>query len=75
MSDHMSKATPLGVLNQRMLHKRNKMIRRQPPFAWYLFLLPTLLGISVFMIYPLAESLRLSFTKGLMSGSLDWRIT
>lgn len=64
MSDHMPKATTLGVLDRRLLCNRNKIIRRQPTLAWYLFLLPTLLGIAVFMIYPLAESLRLSFTKG-----------
>lgn len=32
--------------------------------AWYVFLMPTLLGILLFMVYPLIESLRLSFTKG-----------
>ncbi|MEK3885165.1 sugar ABC transporter permease [Paenibacillus sp. PL2-23] len=31
---------------------------------WYVFLLPTLLGILFFTVYPLLESLRLSFTRG-----------
>lgn len=64
MSDHISKAAPFGVLDKRMLRKRSKTNRRQSSVAWYLFLLPTLLGIAVFMVYPLLESLRLSFTKG-----------
>lgn len=64
MSNHMSKATSLGVMDQRVLRRQSKVSRRQPTLAWYLFLLPTLLGIALFMIYPLAESLRLSFTKG-----------
>ncbi|TDQ42896.1 carbohydrate ABC transporter permease [Aureibacillus halotolerans] len=29
--------------------------------VWYLFLLPSLLGILLFMVYPILESLRLSF--------------
>jgi multiple sugar transport system permease protein len=32
-------------------------------WVWYLFLLPTFLGILLFMIYPVFESLRLSFFK------------
>ena len=31
--------------------------------AWYVFLLPTLLGMLLFMAYPVAASLRLSFFK------------
>jgi multiple sugar transport system permease protein len=31
--------------------------------AWYVFLLPTLLGVLLFMAYPVAASLRLSFFK------------
>ncbi|CAM4285724.1 carbohydrate ABC transporter permease [Paenibacillus tarimensis] len=38
--------------------------RRESHAVWYLFLLPTLLGILLFTLYPLAESLRLSFTRG-----------
>ncbi|KKI90061.1 sugar ABC transporter permease [Bacillus sp. SA1-12] len=30
-------------------------------FKWYLFLLPSFLGILLFMVYPVFESLRLSF--------------
>ncbi len=38
--------------------------RRESHAVWYVFLLPTLLGILVFTLYPLIESLRLSFTRG-----------
>lgn len=37
---------------------------RESHAVWYLFLLPTLLGILIFTVYPLIESLRLSFTRG-----------
>ncbi len=32
-------------------------------YIWYLFLLPTFLGIVLFMLYPVIESFRLSFFK------------
>ncbi|WP_328802851.1 carbohydrate ABC transporter permease [Saccharibacillus alkalitolerans] len=33
-------------------------------WVWFIFLLPTLLGIALFTVYPMIESFRLSFTKG-----------
>ncbi|MFM9277847.1 carbohydrate ABC transporter permease [Paenibacillus sp. p-8] len=38
--------------------------RRESHAVWYVFLLPTLLGILIFTLYPLIESLRLSFMRG-----------
>lgn len=32
-------------------------------YRWYLFLLPSLLGIAVFLVYPILSSFRLSFYK------------
>ncbi|WP_228551484.1 carbohydrate ABC transporter permease [Paenibacillus sp. B01] len=44
--------------------KRLIAARRESYAVWYVFLLPTLLGILFFTVYPLLESLRLSFTRG-----------
>ncbi|WP_373290951.1 carbohydrate ABC transporter permease [Saccharibacillus kuerlensis] len=33
-------------------------------WVWFIFLLPTLLGIALFTVYPMIESFRLSFTRG-----------
>ncbi len=38
-----------------------KLKRKNPGVIWYIFLLPTLLGILLFNLYPILESLRLSF--------------
>ncbi|WP_133581365.1 carbohydrate ABC transporter permease [Aureibacillus halotolerans] len=38
--------------------------RRESHAIWYVFLLPTIVGILLFTLYPLIESLRLSFTRG-----------
>ncbi|MBS4176148.1 carbohydrate ABC transporter permease [Lederbergia citrea] len=35
--------------------------RKHSQYIWYVFLAPTLLGILFFMVYPIFESLRLSF--------------
>lgn len=45
------------------LVKKTKKIssKKKSQYIWYLFLVPTLLGIAMFMIYPILESLRLSF--------------
>lgn len=59
----MSK-TVTAVLEQQASRKQQKVSRREPQLAWYVFLMPTLLGILLFMVYPLLESLRLSFVKG-----------
>lgn len=40
---------------------RNKAAKST--ITWYLFLLPTLLGIACFIIYPVFESFRLSFYR------------
>ncbi len=41
--------------------KLMKSRKRRSQLIWYLFLLPSFLGILLFMIYPIFESLRLSF--------------
>lgn len=51
-------------MKQGAVSKRRRKSKREPQMAWYVFLMPTLLGILLFMVYPLIESLRLSFTKG-----------
>ncbi|MFC4402994.1 carbohydrate ABC transporter permease [Gracilibacillus xinjiangensis] len=35
--------------------------KRKVEFSWYVFLLPSLIGILLFMVYPIVESFRLSF--------------
>lgn len=30
-------------------------------WIWYVFLIPTILGIAIFMVYPIIEAFRLSF--------------
>lgn len=49
-----------------MAHNKNARTaalakRKQTSFLWYLFLIPTILGIILFMVYPIAEAFRLSF--------------
>lgn len=41
--------------------KSLKRKRRNESFKWYIFLIPSFLGILLFMVYPVFESLRLSF--------------
>lgn len=41
--------------------RRNKAAKST--LTWYLFLLPTLLGIACFILYPVFESFRLSFYR------------
>ena len=43
--------------------KTMKQKKRKSQWTWYIFLIPSFLGILLFMIYPIAESLRLSFFK------------
>jgi len=38
-----------------------KSKKRRPQLTWYIFLIPSFLGILLFMVYPIFESLRLSF--------------
>ncbi|SHM56483.1 carbohydrate ABC transporter permease [Gracilibacillus kekensis] len=38
-----------------------KQKKRKATFTWYLFLLPSFIGILLFMVYPIVESFRLSF--------------
>ena len=41
-------------------------------FVWYLFLVPTLAGVVLFMAYPILEALRLSFFKS--NGTIEsWK--
>ncbi|WP_138224712.1 carbohydrate ABC transporter permease [Paenibacillus algicola] len=44
--------------------ERQPASRLESRAVWYVFLIPSLLGILLFTVYPLIESLRLSFTKG-----------
>lgn len=44
---------PMGSANKQQKRKRN--------LIWYAFLLPSFLGILLFMVYPIFESFRLSF--------------
>jgi multiple sugar transport system permease protein len=41
----------------------HKKVMFKNSLVWYVFLIPTLLGMLVFMTYPFLESLRLSFFK------------
>ncbi|MBU7592589.1 carbohydrate ABC transporter permease [Metabacillus halosaccharovorans] len=41
--------------------KLMKSKKRNSQWIWYIFLLPSFLGILLFMVYPIFESLRLSF--------------
>ena len=43
--------------------------RKRSQLIWYVFLLPVLLGVVLFMLYPVAESIRLSFYKS--NGSIE----
>ncbi|HWJ78246.1 MAG TPA: sugar ABC transporter permease [Niallia sp.] len=54
--------TPVSVnaITNAKVKKKNK---RNSQWAWYIFLLPSFLGIILFMAYPVIESLRLSFYK------------
>lgn len=40
-----------------------KKKNRREQLVWYLFLLPTIIGFVLFMLYPVLESFRLSFFK------------
>ncbi|RKL65561.1 sugar ABC transporter permease [Salipaludibacillus neizhouensis] len=46
--------TITGVKLTRLKNKRSQLV-------WYIFLIPSFLGILLFMVYPIFESLRLSF--------------
>ncbi|GIN69541.1 cytochrome c biogenesis protein [Bacillus sp. J14TS2] len=43
--------------------------RTDSSYVWYLFLIPSFLGIFLFMVYPILESLRLSFYQS--NGTLE----
>ncbi|MCU9614853.1 sugar ABC transporter permease [Caldibacillus lycopersici] len=43
--------------------KTTKQKKRTSQWIWYIFLIPSFLGIILFMAYPIVESLRLSFFK------------
>ncbi|GAE35219.1 carbohydrate ABC transporter permease [Halalkalibacter akibai] len=55
MSDIMPKVNTNVSLPVKKKSKNN--------YVWYIFLLPTFLGIALFMAYPIFESLRLSFYR------------
>ncbi|SFL69428.1 multiple sugar transport system permease protein [Gracilibacillus orientalis] len=40
-----------------------KSKKRKAAFTWYIFLLPSFIGILLFMVYPIMESFRLSFFR------------
>ncbi len=41
-------------------------------FNGYLFILPMLVGVLIFILYPMLASLYLSFTKGSLTGAAKW---
>lgn len=45
--------------SMKTIHRRAKLYK----LRWYLFMLPVLFGIAVFMVYPIIESFRMSFLK------------
>lgn len=48
----------------QLSYQRNKVTKRknkEQSYIWYLFLIPTFIGIILFMLYPVLESFRLSF--------------
>ena len=47
----------------RMIRSASTKHKLGDDLAWYVFLLPTFLGMLLFMAYPVAASLRLSFFK------------
>lgn len=51
------------------LGKQKKRSKREHYLVWYFFLLPTILGIVLFMLYPVLDSFRLSFFKS--NGTLE----
>lgn len=52
-------AAGTNVQNIKVLKKKKK--NKKSGKVWYIFLLPSFLGILLFMAYPIFESLRLSF--------------
>lgn len=50
---------PKPVLDHQVETIKQK--KRKSQITWYIFLLPSFLGILLFMVYPIFESLRLSF--------------
>lgn len=61
MKPHLTYKEPQGVLRQVGIWKKVKFSFKNHDIA-YLFILPTLLYLCVFQLYPLVESIRLSFT-------------
>ncbi|QTM99018.1 ABC transporter permease subunit [Sediminibacillus dalangtanensis] len=51
---------PAGTAQNGRLPARSTK-KTSSPLTWYIFLIPSFLGILLFMIYPIFESLRLSF--------------
>lgn len=49
--------------NPQAALRRKQGPRRESTLVWWVLLLPTLLGIVLFMLYPVVESFRLSFFK------------
>lgn len=56
-------ATQSVNTNTHTESKTMKQKKRSSQWTWYIFLIPSFLGILLFMVYPIAESLRLSFFK------------
>jgi multiple sugar transport system permease protein len=56
-------ATPSVNTNTHTDSKTMKQKKRSSQWTWYIFLIPSFVGILLFMVYPIAESLRLSFFK------------
>lgn len=56
-------ATQSVNTNTQTESKTMKQKKRNSQWIWYIFLIPSFVGILLFMVYPIAESLRLSFFK------------
>ncbi|AYV69805.1 sugar ABC transporter permease [Niallia circulans] len=60
MEDNHVTATETSMYMEAAKKKKK---RRTTQWTWYIFLIPSFLGILLFMVYPVIESFRLSFFK------------
>ncbi len=56
------------------MKRKSKLMRREIRTAW-LFLLPSLLGISVFVLLPFLDAVRRSFFEAMGEDLSVWGIT
>lgn len=69
-----------GSFDKKVNNKKNELYagnvkKKRSSWFWYIFLLPTLAGIVLFILYPTLEALRLSFFKsnGMIERFVGWR--